>query len=71
MTPAYVFGEMTLEEVQTAIDHVFRWEIQGVSRDAYKRIVSAMERWLVEGVVQQQNLSWIKEPIGKVICKNG
>jgi hypothetical protein len=69
MTPGYVFGEMTMEEVQTCIDHIVRWELQPKSEEHYRQMARGLEEWLAPG--GQQDLSWLEPPLGKVIRKHG
>lgn len=69
MTPRYLFEEMTLEEVQECVGYVMRWEMHPQSKEHYKALTRGLEEWLAPG--GQQDLSWIKGPIGKVIRKNG
>lgn len=70
MTPEYIWNEMDMVELREAIAHVMRWELHPVSREHYKALVKGMEEWLT-GPPERQDLSWIKEPIGRVIRKHG
>ena len=70
MTPAYIWGEMDIVEVQTALGHVMRWELHPVSKQHYDALIKGFEEWLTERP-EKQDLSWLKKPIGKVIRKHG
>jgi len=70
MTPEYIWGEMDMSEVQTALTHVIRWELHPVNQKHYDALIKGMGEWLTERLAKQ-DLSWIKAPIGKVIRKHG
>ena len=70
MTPEYIWGEMDLAEVRTAIGHIMRWELHPANQKHYDALVRGMEEWLTEAPARQ-DLSWIKGPIGKVIRAHG
>jgi hypothetical protein len=70
MTPAYIWGEMDMGEVSTALGYVMRWELHPVNKKHYDALVKGLEEWLTDPPARQ-DLSWLKEPIGKVIRKHG
>lgn len=74
VTPAYLFEEMTLEEVRACLGHILRWELHPGSKEHYQLLVRGLQEWIAPtpaGRVRKQDLSWIKGPIGKVIKPHG
>jgi len=71
MTPRHIYEEMTLEETQTAVGHIIRWELHPQSKEHYELMVKGMEEWLCPREVSKQDLSWLKPPLGRVIKKHG
>jgi len=70
MSPQYIWGEMDLPEVQAAVSHVMRWELHPVNKKHYDALARGLEEWL-PSPPEQQDLSWIKGPIGRVVRKHG
>lgn len=71
MTPQHIYEEMTIEEVQMAVEHILRWEMNPRSKEHYEHMIKGIEEWLCLNEISAQDLSWIKSPIGRVIKKHG